>query len=189
MSTYADSSKAHVWEDGDAFRAPKGTTMPTDFFAASLTGWEAFGGIRAGFEVEQTQKRDEYDIWNNKSGAAYKRSKGTTSGKVTLEPVDYSKATLLTFLRGGSIAAVGSSTTNFEMLDGGGEEFALIIRVYDGTAKKAYYIARGELEDLPKETMDGKDIEGFPIVVVPLAPSDGTKAIRRILNSNPLATS
>lgn len=189
MSTYADSSKARVWEDGDIFRAPKGTTLPTDLFAATLTGWEAYGAIRAGFEVEEKQDRKEFDAWNNKSGGAYRRSKGTKTGTLAFEPVDYSKATLLTFLCGGSIAPLGSSTTNFELLMGDGEEFATIARVYDGTRRKAYYIARGEIEDLPKETMDGKDLEGFPIVVVPLAPADGTKAIRRFLNHNPLAVS
>lgn len=194
MSTYANSALAHVWEDGDAFRAPKGTPLPADIFADTLASgdgqgavvWEAFGGIRAGFKVTQNQERGSYDIWNNESGAAYKRGKGTTSASVTLEPVDNSKATILTLLRGGSVTEVADSGV-FEHIAGDGEEFALIIRVYDGDAKKAYYIERGELENIPDETMDGDEIEGFELTVVPLAPGSGKKAVRKFTNSNPLA--
>jgi hypothetical protein len=195
MSTYANSAKAHVWEDGDAFRAPKGTGLPEDIFAAVLvsgTGagsvtWEAFGGIRAGFVVGQKQDRKAFDVWNNESGADYKRAKGTTTASIKLEPVDNSKATVLTLLRGGSVAETLLDSGVFEHIAGDGEEFALIVRVYDGDEKKAYYVERGELDDIPDETMDGKDVEGYDLVVVPLAPAGGGKAIRKFTTINPLA--
>ncbi|WP_432845974.1 hypothetical protein ACQPXB_35875 [Amycolatopsis sp. CA-161197] len=184
MSTYADSSKARVWEDGDAFRAPAGTTLPTDIFAPSLPGWDAFGGIRAGFTVTKDQTITPLDIWNNKSGAAYKNKKEPVKPTIALEPVDYSKATILTLLRGGSIVA---GAGGFEHIDGDDEEFALIVRVYDGTEQKAYYIERGELGAIPEEKMDGTDIEGFPLSVTPLAPASGGDAVRKFTKTNPLA--
>ena len=59
MSTTPDSTKAYVWQDGDAFRAPAGTALPANPFSDTLplttgTGpgvtWKAYGGIQAGFE-------------------------------------------------------------------------------------------------------------------------------------------
>lgn len=184
MSTYADSSKARVWEDGDAFRAPTGTALPADIFASSLAGWEPFGGIRAGFTVTKDQTIDELDIWNNKSGAAYRTKKQPVKPTIALEPVDNSKATILTLLRGGSIVA---GAGGFEHVDGNDEDFALIIRVYDGDDGKAYYVEKGETASIPEEKMDGEDIEGYPLEVRPLAPPSGGKAVRKFTTENPLA--
>lgn len=184
MSSYADSSKARVWEDGDAFRAAAGTALPADIFAASLTGWDAYGGIRAGFKVTKDQTIDDLTIWNDKSGAAYRTKKQPVKATIALEPVDYSKATILTLLRGGSIVA---GAGGYEHVEGDEEEFALIIRVYDGLKKKAYYIERGELGSIPEETMDGQDIEGWALEIKPLAPASGGDAVRKYTIDNPLA--
>jgi len=184
MSNYANSDLARVWEDGDAFRAPTGTAIPANIFAASLSGWEAFGGIRAGFKVTKDQQIDDLDVWNNKSGAPYKRKKQPVKPTIAFEPVDMSKATALTILRGGSIVAASGG---FELIEGDDEDFALILRLYDGTDKKAYYVEKGELSSLPEATMDGEDIEGFPFEIGPLAAPSGGKALRTFLTTNPLA--
>jgi hypothetical protein len=184
MSSYANSDLARVWEDGDAFRAPTGTAVPADIFAPSLAGWEAFGGIRAGFTVTKDQTIDELDIWNNKSGAAYKRKKQPVKPTIALEPVDESKATVLTILRGGSIVAANGG---YEHIEGADEDFALIVRVYDGDDKKAYYVEKGELGTIPEDKMDGADISGYPLEIAPLAPPSGGKAVRKFTTTNPLA--
>lgn len=185
MSSYANSDLARVWEDGDAFRAPTGTAVPADIFASSLSGWDAFGGIRAGFTVSKDQTVDELDIWNNKSGAAYKRKKQPVKPTIAFEPVDMSKATALTILRGGSVVA---GNGGYELIEGDDEDFALIVRVYDGNEAKAYYVEKGELGAIPEDKMDGEDISGFPLEIAPLAPPSGGKAIRQWQkNTNPLA--
>ncbi len=184
MSNYANSDLARVWEDGDAFRAPTGTAIPANIFAASLPGWDAFGGIRAGFTVTKDQTIDDLDIWNNKSGAPYKRKKQPVKPTIALEPVDMSKATALTLLRGGSIVAANGG---FRHDEGDEEDFAMIIRVYDGTESKAYYIEKGELTSIPEEKMDGEDIEGWPMEIGPLAAPSGGKSIVKFTSSNPLA--
>lgn len=185
MSTYANPDKARVWLDGDAFRSPVGTALPADIFASSLSGWSAFGGIKAGFTVTTSQDVNDVDIWNNESGAPYKRIKQPPSVTIALRPVDYSVATVLTLLRGGSIVA---GAGGFEMVRGADEEFAYIMRVVDGTEKKAYYVAKAELTNIPEETMGADDdVEGWDLEIGPLAPSDGTPAIRPFLLTNPLA--
>lgn len=189
MSTFADSTKAHLWLDGDGFRAPAGTALPTDIFASSLSGWDAFGGIKAGFAITRDRDVNEVDVWNNRTGAPYKRVKLPPKPTVALRPVDYSKATALTLLRGGSIAETPAGSGIFEWIEGDDEEFAFIMRVVDGTTKKGYYIARCELTNLPEEHMGDADddVEGWDIELGPLAPIGGGAAVRKFTTFNPLA--
>lgn len=187
MSTYADPSKAKLWLDGDMFRAPSGTALPADIFASSLVGWDAYGGIKAGFTVGQAQDTNALDIWNNESGAAYRIKKGNITPSVKVRPVDYSKATVLTLIRGGSIAETGVGTGIFEHIQGDDEKFATILRVQDGSSKKAYYIAKCELTQVPEEVLNDDDLEGWDLELTPLAPDGGGKAVRRFTNWNPLA--
>lgn len=185
MSTYANPDKAHVWLDGDAFRAPAGTALPADIFATSLSGWSAFGGIKAGFTITSDRDVTDIDIWNNESGAPYKRIKQSPAVTVAMRAVDYSPATVLTLLRGGSISAAAGG---FEMVAGDDENFAFIMRVVDGADKKAYFVAKAELLTIPEENMGADDdVEGFDFEIGPLAPADGTPAVRRFLTTNPLA--
>lgn len=185
MSDFANPAKAREWLDGDAFRAPVGTSAPTDIFAPTLAGWAAFGGIKAGFVVTTDRDVVDIDVFNNTSGVPYKRRKKPPAVTVKFRAVDYSTATVLTLLRGGSISA---AMGGFEMVEGDEEEFALIFRVADGADQKAYYVAKGELLTIPEESMGAEDdVEGFDFEVGPLAPDDGSKGLRRILSSNPLA--
>lgn len=182
MSTYADPSKARLWLDGDAFRAPVGTALPVDIFGTSLTGWEAFGGIQAGFEVERTQENEPLTIWN-KTGR-YRTRKGEEEGVIRMRPVDMSKATALTLLNGGSIAAAAGG---YEWLEGEDENFAYICRVQDGAEWKAYYLEKAELGNKPTETLNDEQLEGWDMEIVPLAPDGGGRPTRKFTKTNPLA--
>lgn len=185
MSQYANSAKARVWLDGDAFRAPTATALPANIFATTLSGWSAFGGIKAGFNIATEREVTDIDVWNNRTGSPYKRRKQSPSTTIAFRPVDYSVATVLTLLRGGSVTAAGGG---FELVDGDDEEFAFIMRVVDGGDQKAYYVARGELLTIPEESMGAEDdVEGWDLEIGPLAPADGSHGIRRFLNANPLA--
>lgn len=188
MSDYADPSKARVWLDGDAFRAPAATALPVDIFADTLpVAWEAYGGVKAGFTVTSDRDVNDIDVWNNTSGSPYKRRKLTPAVTVAFRPVDYSVATILTLIRGGSVTEVGVDSGMFEMVEGTDETFAFVLRVADGTNQKAYYIASCELLTIPEEVMGTEDdVEGWDIQLGPLAPADGTKAVRKFLNHNPL---
>lgn len=188
MSNYADPAKARLWLDGDAFRAATNTPLPEDIFADELVGWDAFGGIKAGFTLTTEQDIEDIDVWNNTSGAPYRRRRQPPRPIIAMRPVDYSKATVLTLLRGGSVSEVGTDSGIFEMIEGEDEDFALILRVIDGASKKAYYIARAELTNIPEEQMGAEDdVEGWDLEIGPLAPTGGGAAIRRFLTENPLA--
>lgn len=182
MSNFADPSKAAVWLDGDAFRAPANTALPADIWASTLTGWDAFGGIQAGFNVERTQEVTKLKIWN-KTGI-YRTRKGDEEGTIKMRPVDLSKAVALTLLTGGSIVAGGGG---FEWVEGESENFALIVRVVDGTTKKAYVLRKAELTNKPPDVLNDENLYGWDMEITPLIPDDGSPAIRPFTGTNPLA--
>lgn len=182
MSNFADPSKAFLPLDGDAFRAPENTALPADIFAATLTGWDAYGGIKAGFVVETSQENTKLTVFNKEG--TYRLKKGQEEAQLRFRPVDQSKATVLTNLQGGSVAAAAGG---YEHVRGLSEEFALIIRVQDGNEWIAYYCKRAQLDAIPGETLDGEDLVGYDYVLVPLVPDDGSKALRRFTKTNPLA--
>lgn len=186
MSTYVDPSKVRLWLDGDAFRAPLGTALPSNIFATSLPApWTAFGLIKAGFTVTTAQTVTPLTGWNNTSGGAVRLKKDPPQPSIKLRPEQYSVATCLTLLRGGSVVDLGSS--NFEHVAGDEEQFEVILRVIDGTNRKGYYMAKGELGTIPEEVMDGQDLEGWDLEYTPLVPDDGSDAVRKFTNWNPLA--
>jgi hypothetical protein len=187
LSTYADSSKARLWIDGDGFRGAANATVPTDPFASSLAGFDAFGGIKAGFTITPNQDVSDLDIWNNESGAAYYTSKKPPTYGIKFRPVDYSKATALTLLRGGSIAETSVGSGIWKWTAGSDEEFSFLMRVVNGTKKKAYYVARCTLASIPEEVMNDEDLEGWDLEIKPLAPAGGVPAIQKFTTENPLA--
>lgn len=182
MSDFADPSKAMLWLDGDAFRAAAGTAIPADIFAATLVGWDAFGGIKAGFTVERPQEVTELEIWN--AEGTYRLKKAQEKPVVGMRPVDLSKATALTLLTSGSIVAANGG---YKWIEGDEENFALIIRVVDGTKKKAYYIEKGQLANRPTETLNDEDLMGWDMQIKPLVPDSGNKPMIPFTDNNPLA--
>jgi hypothetical protein len=188
MSTYADATKAHLWLDGDIFRAAADTALPADIFASTLTGWSALGGIKAGFSLETSRDVTTVDIWNNTSGGPYKRLKKPPVPLFKFRAVDYSAATTLLLLAGGTATETGVGSGIWELEPGDEDTFAMILRVYDGDDSKAYYCKLAEVTNIPTEEMGSTDdVEGFDFEVGPLAPTGGGAAVRRFLSWNPLA--
>ncbi|AON97381.1 major tail protein [Gordonia phage Meyran] len=189
MSTTPDNSKAYVWQDGDAFRAPVGTALPAAPFVTPLvTGtspgvtWDAFGGIQAGFERTPEQDVKKHRIFNYRN-AAYAISRGPLENTTKFRAVDYSKASVLTVLNGGSIAEIGS-TDHFEWNIGDGEEFAffwaLAAPSNASEDRIGFYTPKATLATPPPATFNGEELDGWDLEIVSLAP------LKPISNFNPL---
>ncbi|APU20949.1 hypothetical protein [Actinoalloteichus sp. GBA129-24] len=183
MSQYADPALTRVWLDGDAFRAPAGTALPDDIFAEALDGWDAFGGIKAGFEVERTTEVTRHTIWNSRG--TYRQTRGNEEPVIRLRPVDFSIATAMTLLTGGTTE---EGAGGFEWVEGDDERFALILRVVDGDTAKAYYVENGELANRPTEALNADDVQGWDLEITPLVPDGGGRAIRVFTTEDPLAS-
>lgn len=187
MSTYANPEKAYVWQDGNAFRAPAGTPIPTNPFGAapsSGTGtpvvWDAFGGIEAGFEQNPSQDTKELPIWNYRQ-SSYKIARSPRSDRLKLKPVDYSKATITTMLQGGSISETSTGSGVWMWTLGDSEEFAILLVLEDEDDSHALYCERATLFTPPPRSLGGDKIDGFDMELLALAP------VIPLSDSNPLA--
>lgn len=187
MSTYADPNKAYVWLDGDIFRAPAGTALPTDPFAATVTSgtspavtWDAFGGVEAGFDVNPTRDLKTLPVWNRRT-APYKVVKGPLEERIKFRAVDFSKATVLTALQGGSITEIGTSSGIFKWEPGVDEEFAALFRVVDETGSAGFYVERATLTGPPPRVFGGETLDGFEFELLALT------EVVPVTDFNPLA--
>ena len=144
MSNYADSSQAVVWVDGDAFRGPANGAEPTLPFASApqsgATVLLAYGAIKAGFTITPTEDIKEYDVWNNRSGAAFMEVAGNEKTTLKFRVSQISKAGVMTDLRGGSIAETSGGSGVFRWTYGSGEEFSLLLQLKgsDGVKREAH---------------------------------------------------
>lgn len=192
MSTTPDSSKAYVWQDGDAFRAPVGTLLPADPFTNTLplvtgtgpgTTWKAYGGIMAGFEQTPDQDIKKHKIFN-KRNSIYALSRGAREDATKFKAVDLSAATVLTALAGGSIVQIGT-TGIYRWEQGTAEEFALLWRLGDpsnaSTNRVGFYSPKVTLASPPPRTFSGEDLDGFEFEILAIEP------LVPISNFDPLA--
>lgn len=186
MSTYANPDKATVYLDGDAFRAPAGTGLPTDVFAGSLvTGtapgvtWDAYGGVEKGLDIAPEQDVKKHYVFN-KRDSAYAVTTGPRSDTFKFRAVDRSKATFLTFLAGGTVTEVGSGSGVYEYERGEGEEFAFVWRATDVTAKTGFYCPRVRLATPPPRSFTGEQLDGWEFELLALA------KVREFGSANPL---
>lgn len=167
MSTYADPNKAFAWLDGDAFRAPSGTALPDDPFAATLDGWDAYGGIEAGFALNGEQTVNKKKVFNYRQ-AAYKVMRDPLDEGVTFRAVDNSQATKLTRAQGGTITVKEGRE---HLVKGDGEDFALIVRLNDGEDSTLFYWKDGTLSAPPtRAAIDGQSIDGWEFAYTGLKP-------------------
>ncbi|MEJ6019876.1 hypothetical protein [Corynebacterium sp. H113] len=169
MSTYANPNNAYAWLDGDAFRGEAGATMPADIFAASLDaeGFDAYGGIEAGFELTSDQSVTKKKVFNYRQGA-YKVMRDPLDEGFKFRAVDNTKATALTRAQGGKITKVGD---RYQLEKGIGEEFSLIVRLDDGDDTTAFFSPRVTLSGpATRAQIDGQNIDGWEFTITALEP-------------------
>lgn len=109
MSQYVNAEQNFLALDGDAFRAPLGTTI-TDAaaLAALATPWLPYGAVEAGFVIPTAQDRTPRFVWN-KRGAAYRIITNNEIKTIVFKAPDRSQATVLTQNRGGLITPVAGT--------------------------------------------------------------------------------
>lgn len=167
MSTFADPSKAYLWLDGDAFRGKAGAELPEDVYAAKLEGFDAFGGIEAGFELTSEQSITKKKVFNYRQ-SAYKVARDPLDEGMKFRAVDNTKATVMTRMQGGKVTMKGK---NGVIEKGIGEEFSLLVRLDDGADKTAFFCPRATLSaPATRAAMDGQNLDGWEFSVTFLEP-------------------
>lgn len=168
MSKNANPALGRVWIDGDAYRAPAGTGLPTltSWSPETVTtgtsddtvNWESYGGIEAGFDHKPEQKSNKLNIWNYQKGA-YDTYTDPRTDAMSFIAVDNSPATIKTRLRGGSIVKKnGLYVEEF----GDEEEISLLFLLRRGAKGRGIYVERARLADAPVlGRFTGKELDGW----------------------------
>lgn len=187
MSNFANPQDAYAWLDGDGFRAPAGTGIPTNLFA--LTGttkpltpavvgppahpavtWDPFGGIEAGFNKAPKQNLTKLHAANYRK-APYKVLRDPLEDTMKFKAYDYSKASVMTALQGGTITEVGTATGVFRWDLGEFEEFALLWISKQASDGVAFWCDRVTLgTPTASNIADGKSIDAFDFEFINLSP-------------------
>ncbi|ATE56145.1 MULTISPECIES: hypothetical protein [Actinosynnema] len=192
----ANAAQAVLWVDGDAWRGPGGAVIPADVFGNSPTtgdttpaAMSAFGGVKAGFNITPTQDVKSYDVWNNESGGPFFEHEGQTTTRIRFRVSQYSKAAILTKLRGGSITETTAGAGQWRWNRGTeGDEFSLLLQLRGpGGRKMAFWIERAKLSQDPEEIKNDDDLDGWEFEITCLAPSIESEAVVPLSNWNPLA--
>lgn len=187
MSNIANPEKAYVWLDGDGFRAVRGTEFPTDPLSDTPTSgtspavtWDGYGGIEAGFDITPQQDVKVHKVWNRRH-APYLVTKGPIEERIKFRATDYSKATVLTALTGGSIVETTSGSGIWRWEPGADEDFSIFFRVVDETGEAFFHSEAVTLVTPPPRTFGGENLDGFEFELMGLSP------IYRYTSFNPLA--
>lgn len=199
MSNFANPQDAYAWLDGDGFRAVAGAGIPSNVFTlagntkpltAAVTGppaipaatWDPFGGVEAGFQKTPSQNLNKIHASNYRA-APYKVLRDPLEEALKFRAYDYSKASVLTALQGGSIVEVGAPGSGiYEWVLGEAEEFAFLWVSKQAGDGIAFYCERVTLgTPTPSNIADGKSIDGFDFEFINLAP------VRRLRTKDDLA--
>jgi hypothetical protein len=101
---------------------------------------------------------------------------------VKLRAVDYSVATVLTALEGGSIVETPTASGVFQWNNGSDEDFALLLTVHDEGTSVGFYSGRVTLTTPPPRTFGKAELDGFEFELLALEP------FVPITSFNPLVT-
>ncbi|QCQ91731.1 hypothetical protein [Rhodococcus sp. SGAir0479] len=187
MSNHANPQNAYAWMDGDAFRAPAGTKIPSNAFkltgtelplTAAITGppaipavtWPAFGGVEAGIQKSPSQNLTKLHAANYRD-APYKILRDPREEVLKFKAYDYSRASVQTALQGGSIteSSAGSGIYVWDVADD--EEFAFLWISKQRSDGIGYYCERMTLgTPVASAIADGKSIDAFDFELHALAP-------------------
>ena len=190
MSSNANPAKSRLWLDGDGFRAAVGTALPTNItsiFTSTITGWDPFGGIKAGFTVSGERETTDITIWN--LDGAYRTKKNPPIDTIRFRVVDESKATVQTILQGGSLVEVGvAPDVAYRWIKGEDEEFATLLNGLDPMGGAiAFHFKRVTLVNVPEEAINDEDLYGHDFELKVLSDPDGGQPYDKYTLTNALA--
>lgn len=172
MST-ADSAFSEVWTTGDAFLFPADQDITAINFFSDLTkqtGFKAFGGVKAGFEITAEQETNEIEIWNY-DDAAYRVIKKARKDTMKLIAVDDSEAVFALRTNGGTLKKATGTNAGYEIVPGTTENHGIAFIVQDGNHKRAYVSTKATLAGPATPTnMDGEDLAAFEFELKCLKP-------------------
>ena len=172
-----DATKVKVAGSGAIWKAPIGTTLPTDSTTAYAGAFVNLGYISdGGFELDQSLKTKEVGAWQTLE--VVRLINTMVSRSVTFDALESNKNSVALAWGGATVTPGTGSAYTMSIPDASvTQEFILGIDWNDGTTSQRIIIKRGVLKSFPKIKYTRQDAITYTLEVQALAPADGSAAI------------
>lgn len=172
-----DATKIKVAGSGAIWKAPSGTTLPSDSTTAYGSGFVNLGWISdGGFEIDQSLKTKNVMGWQ--SVEVLRVVNTSIERSVKFSALESNKETVQLAWGGATITAGTSGAYTVDLPAAQViNEFVLGIDWFDGSTTQRILIKRAVLKSLPKVKFSRQDAINYDFEIMALSPADGTDAI------------
>ena len=170
-----NSGNVRVAGTGALWKAPLGTTLPTDSTTAWGTGFVNLGYATDGFTITQDLKKQDITAWQT---LAPVRSIATALiRKMTFEALESNINTVPLAWGGATMTPGLAGIYTLAIPEGQLTDFILGVDWSDGTTSQRIIVKQATLLTLPTIKFVRTDAVRYPLEVQAIAPSDGTASI------------
>jgi hypothetical protein len=171
-----DASKVKIAATGSLWRAPLGTTIPTDASSSYAGAFLNLGYLSMGFELAQDLKQKEITAWQTLEIVRLVNTSLTRS--ISFDAIESNNSTVALAWGGATITAGSAGAYSMAIPDASTVQEAIYgIDWSDGSTSQRIIIKRGVLKSLPKIKFTREDAIVYSFEIQAVAPTDGTKAI------------
>ena len=171
-----DSRNIRIAGTGAIYKAPVGSTAPTDSTTALDAAFVNLGFAKDGFEINQEYKTKDVEAWQTREVVL--QFPTSLSRTVSFESIESNKASVALAWNNATITkttgGVYSMTLPASYVN---TEFALVLDMSDGTTSQRIYFPRCTLNALPKVTAGRTDIISYQFEIQVLAPTDNSASV------------
>ncbi len=170
-----NSGAVRVAGTGSIWKAPLGTTLPSDSTTAWGTGFVNLGYATDGFTVTQDLKKQDITAWQTLTPV---RSLATALiRKLTFEALESNINTVPLAWGGATMTPGLAGIYTLAIPDGALTDFILGVDWSDGTTSQRIIVKQASLLTLPAIKFVRTDAIRYPLEVQAIAPADGTASI------------
>lgn len=172
-----NASNIRVAGNGNIWKAPVGSALPTDSTSAIDAAFKNIGFATDGFELQQELSIKEIEAWQSLESVRLIPTKKTR--KVTFEAIETNTTTLALAYGGATVTAGSNGAYTLDLPSGfQTEEFSLVLDWNDGATNQRVVIPRATLASLPKITAGRQDAIKYGFEVQALTPSDNSDSVK-----------
>lgn len=170
-----NSGAVRVAGTGSIWKAPLGTTLPTDSTTAWGSSFVNLGYATDGFTLTQDLKRQDVTAWQSLSPV---RSIATALvRKLAFESLESNINTVPLAWGGATMTPGTAGVYTLAIPDGTPTDFILGVDWSDGTLSQRIIVKRAALLTLPTIKFVRTDAIRYPLEVQAIVPSDGSDSI------------
>lgn len=171
-----NAGKIRIAGQGAVWRAPLGTTLPTDSTTALASGFINLGYLDEGF-VDITNDIKQKEITGFQSLEVLRIVNTSANRKAAFTAIETNNETIKLAWGGATITPTTGGAYSLSIPDASlVNEGIYVIDWTDGTTSNRVVIKRGVLSKMPKIGLKRNDKISYDFEITPILPLDGSKA-------------